>query len=59
MLFLNGTPLAPYAVRSIVTVGRETPLARIKTASAIALLASFVGLVPAVVQARDNNRRDR
>jgi hypothetical protein len=32
---------------------------RIKTASVMVLLASFVGLVPAVVQARDNGQRDR
>lgn len=32
---------------------------RIKTASVALLLASFVGLVPASVQARDNERRDR
>ena len=58
-MFLNGTPLAPCVVRSIVTVGRKGPVNRIKRASAIVLLASFVGAVPAAVQARDNDRRDR
>ncbi len=32
---------------------------RIKTASVALVLASFVGLLPASVQARDNERRDR
>jgi hypothetical protein len=35
------------------------PVNRIKTASVAMLLASFIGLAPAAVQARDQDRRDR
>jgi hypothetical protein len=45
--------------RSIVTVGRKVQVNRIRTASVILLLASFVGMQPMPAQAKDKDRRDR
>ena len=52
----GGIPLALLFRRSIVTVGRKVQVNRIRTASAILLLASLVGVLPASVQAKDKDK---
>ena len=55
----RGISLAFWWYRSIVTVGRKVQLNRIRTYTVAALLASFVGLTPAVALAQSRDRRDR
>jgi hypothetical protein len=43
----------------MVTVGRKVQVNRIRTAAVAALLASFVGLLPAPADAKGKDRRDK
>ncbi len=55
----GGIPLALSLGRSIVAARKKVQVNRIRTATVALLLASFVGLQPIPVQARDDDRRDR
>jgi Glycine zipper 2TM domain len=59
LAILAGTVLAMSCIGSIVTVPRKVQVNRIKTASVIVLLTSFVALPTPPAHAQERDRRDR
>src|SRR5262245_34265085 len=59
VLFMDGILLASSLARSIAIVRRKVQVNRIRTATVVLLLTSFVGSPPTPAQAQDRGRRDR